>query len=357
MIKILTIIGARPQFIKAAVVSRALAQKPGVEEVLIHTGQHFDDNMSRVFFQQMQIPEPRYHLGIHSLTHGAMTGRMLIAVEEVALAEKPDVMMVYGDTNSTLAGALVASKLQIPLAHVEAGLRSFDMTMPEEVNRILTDRVSTLLFCPTVGAKENLIREGFSHYPCQMMITGDVMLDAAIHFQEMALPPDVDIPAGYIMVTFHRQSNTDNPEILLSITQALRRISEEFPLVVPLHPRTVGVMRQAGISLQSDRITVIPPVGYLESLWLLSHSRMVITDSGGLQKEAYFFGKACVTLRPETEWTELVDARANITAGTGAEEILRAFHLLKDKQIIPDLGIYGSGNASRTIAETLAAFI
>jgi UDP-GlcNAc3NAcA epimerase len=355
--KILTVIGARPQFIKAATVSAALNRySSGMEEVLVHTGQHFDDEMSKVFFEQMSIPQPRYHLGVHSLSHGAMTGRMMELLEEVAMKEKPDVIIVYGDTNSTLAGALVASKLDIPVAHVEAGLRSFDMKMPEEVNRILTDRLSRWLFCPTSIAKQNLQKEGFDAFPSDIIVNGDVMLDAALHFESMSQPPSVDLPDEYIMTTVHRQATTDDPAALKAVADAVTIISEVCPVVLPLHPRTSMMLKKTGISMNSGRILVIPPVGYLESLWLIKHCRMVITDSGGLQKEAFFFGKPCLTLREETEWSELVTVGANITAGTDPVNILSAFHHLLNLQFIPDLSLYGDGNASETIAEVISGY-
>lgn len=354
MKKVLTVIGARPQFIKAAVVSAEMKRRgESVQEVIVHTGQHFDRNMSDVFFTQMGIPEPDYNLEIHNLSHGAMTGLMIARLEEVMMKEKPDFVMVYGDTNSTLAGALAARKLNIPVAHVEAGLRSFDMKMPEEVNRVITDRISSILFCPTEKALENLIAEGFSNYDCRLEITGDVMLDAALHFLPMAVKPQADIPDEFIMVTFHRQSNTDISENLKSIVNALTRISVSKTLVIPLHPRTKAALGKAGLEFPAENILVIDPVGYLESLWLVKNSAMVITDSGGLQKEAFFMGKACLTLRDETEWTELTDAGVNITAGVDEQKIYNAFEKLTGAEFSPDLSIYGGGNASATIADLL----
>jgi UDP-GlcNAc3NAcA epimerase len=354
MRKILTVIGARPQFIKAAAVSAEIfLRKDQLQEVLVHTGQHFDDNISRVFFDQMHIPSPDYHLGIHSLSHGAMTGIMLTKLEEVISIEKPDVVMVYGDTNSTLAGALAARKMNIPVAHVEAGLRSFDMNMPEEVNRILTDRISSMLFCPTAKAIENLRNEGFENFGSRITLTGDVMLDAAIRFQPLAQKPQSEIPDNFILATIHRQSNTDDPENLRKILSTLTKIAREIPVVIPMHPRTRNIVGQNQPDVPLNDLIIIEPVGYLESLWLTNHAVMVCTDSGGLQKEAYFMGKACLTLRNETEWTELVQAGANITAGVQETAILEAFQQLKNISVKPDLSIYGAGEASKKIVEEL----
>jgi UDP-GlcNAc3NAcA epimerase len=317
MKKIVTVIGARPQFIKAAAVSRAVAAAGGLEEVIVHTGQHFDANMSQVFFDQMSIPRPDYHLNINGLTHGAMTGAMLAGIEEVLLKERPDHVMVYGDTNSTLAGALAAAKLGMPLAHVEAGLRSFNMAMPEEVNRILTDRVSSLLFCPTQVAKDNLLREGFDHFGVQMIITGDVMYDAMLYFRKSARPPDhVILPDDFVVATVHRAENTDNIVRLGELIVAINELAVTMPVVFPMHPRTAGVLQAPGLPALSKQVMVIRPVGYLEMLYLLLRCKMVVTDSGGMQKEAYFFGKPCITIRDETEWTELVDAGYNRICGS-----------------------------------------
>ncbi|MFO7723123.1 MAG: UDP-N-acetylglucosamine 2-epimerase (non-hydrolyzing) [Bacteroidales bacterium] len=354
MKKILTVIGARPQFIKAAAVSAAIAKRNGmIKEVLVHTGQHFDDNMSRVFFDQMHIPSPSYHLGIHSLSHGAMTGMMLMKLEEVIGIEQPDGVMVYGDTNSTLAGALAARKMNIPVAHVEAGLRSFDMSMPEEVNRILTDRISTILFCPTHKAKENLVREGFGHFDSSIVITGDVMLDAALRFLPAAVKPEIQLPDRFILATIHRQSNTDDPSTLRAIIGALGQIATERPVVIPLHPRTKAILDRMKPDPVYPSLIFTEPVGYLESLWLTSHAELVFTDSGGLQKEAYFMGKACITLRNETEWTELVDTGTNIPAGVTKTGILKAYNDLKDITVHPELELYGSGKASEHIVDEL----
>jgi UDP-GlcNAc3NAcA epimerase len=357
--KILTVIGARPQFIKASVVSMAL-RKSDLQEVLVHTGQHFDENMSDIFFRQMEIPAPSYNLEINSLGHGAMTGRMLEKLEEVILQEKPDLVMVYGDTNSTLAGSLAAKKLHIPLAHVEAGLRSFNLDMPEEINRILTDRISDLLFCPTDTAINNLLLEGFENFPAQMLRTGDVMLDAALHFEGIAkqkstIIRELNLPdQAYVLATVHRQENTDDPARLKGIVDALNEINRSTRVILPLHPRTRKILQNMKLDCKAQ---LIDPVGYLEMISLLSHSSMVITDSGGVQKEAFFFKKKCITLRDETEWTELVDHGLNILAGAGFENIVHTWG--KVRELSPDFSInlYGDGHAAEQITGHIQNFL
>lgn len=354
MTKIVTIVGARPQFIKAAPVSRAIRDQEGLHEVLIHTGQHFDENMSRVFFDQMEIPRPDYFLNIHSLSHGAMTGRMLEETESIMISERPDVVMVYGDTNSTLAGALAAAKLSVPVAHVEAGLRSHNTDMPEEINRILTDRVSRMLFCPTQVAVDNLVCEGFDHFPCEILLTGDVMYDASLHFSKKAHKPDkLRLPSTFALATVHREANTKHIMNLDSIIRGLNRAAEHADVVFPMHPRTRKVLNSNALPPLSEKIKVIQPVGYLEMLFLLKHCELVITDSGGVQKEAYFFHKPCITLREETEWTELTDAGYNKLCGTDPEKIDHATrHFLANKPSFQK-GLYGNGNASAIIAKAL----
>ncbi len=353
MTKIVTVIGARPQFIKAAPVSKAISDTENLVEYLVHTGQHFDDNMSQVFFHQMGIPVPDTHLNIHSVSHGAMTGRMTEEIEKILIKERPDWVMVYGDTNSTLAGALAAAKMHIPVAHVEAGLRSFNMDMPEEINRILTDRISRLLFCPTLTAEENLKKEGFDYFPCHVMTTGDVMYDAVLFFREKATAPKgVSIPKHFVLATVHRQENTDNPENLSSIIEALNEVSTQIPVVFPVHPRTAKILGE-NPGVLSEKVITTHPLGYLEIIYLLEHCRMVLTDSGGLQKEAYFFQKPCITLRQETEWTELVELGCNMLAGSDISRIREAFaHYMVNKVNFTE-GLYGKGNASAVIAEAL----
>ncbi|MDR4989096.1 MAG: UDP-N-acetylglucosamine 2-epimerase (non-hydrolyzing) [Bacteroidales bacterium] len=354
MKKIVTVIGARPQFIKASPVSRAIRDGGNIREVIIHTGQHFDDNMSKVFFEQMQIPRPDYELSIHSLSHGAMTGRMMESIESVLIGEKPDKVMVYGDTNSTLAGALAASKLHIPVAHVEAGLRSFNMRMPEEINRILTDRISSQLFCPTPTAAENLNKEGFGHFESRFMVTGDVMYDAALMFAEKASSPaGFEVPDTYVLTTIHRQENTDDLSRLSAVIEALNSISKSITLVFPVHPRTQKLLKNDSLPALSSNIKLIPPAGYLEMLFLLKNCQMVITDSGGVQKEAYFFEKPCITLRDETEWTELVEAGYNKICGNDKALITQAFDHFRSERLRFAAGLYGDGNASAIIASAL----
>lgn len=353
--KIVTVVGARPQFVKAGIVSKAISDFENLEEILVHTGQHFDANMSDVFFKDLGIPAPKYILDINGGSHGEMTGRMLIALEEIFVQEKPDMVMVYGDTNSTLAGALAAAKMHIPVCHVEAGLRSFNMKMPEEINRILTDRVSSILFCPTDAAVENLVAEGFdkSSKNVQILQVGDVMYDAAITFKDNAQKPDADLPDNFIVATFHRAENTDDADALRGIVDALNSVhSDIMPVVLPLHPRTKNAIEREGLSL--DVIT-LPPVGYTEMLWLLNHCSAVMTDSGGLQKEAFFFRKPCVTMREQTEWVELALQGYNIVAGSDTNTIVQAVRDSLAKEIPDNVNLYGGGSASQKIASTLSA--
>lgn len=357
--KIVTIIGARPQFIKAAVVSKQLKLK-GINEILIHTGQHFDKNMSDIFFEEMGISEPHYNLNIHGLSHGAMTGQMLEKIEKILLDEKPDHVMVYGDTNSTLAGSLAAVKIHIPVIHIEAGLRSYNMQMPEEVNRILTDRISSILFCPTDTAVANLKAEGYDAMNAKIINSGDVMEDSATFFNEVAKTRSKILDQlglksnSYILATIHRAENTDDPEKLLGIFDALDRINKEIPVVLPLHPRTANILKQKGI--QSD-IKILEPVGYLDMTMLTSNAAMVMTDSGGLQKEAFFFNRFCITLREETEWVELVQNGYNFLAGSDTEKITQAYQTLKGRGFVKNHNFYGGGSASENIANYLMTVI
>ncbi len=349
--KILTVIGARPQFVKAATVSRALAQQ-SIPEVLVHTGQHFDHNMSAVFFEEMEIPHPHYNLDIHGGGHGLMTGRMLEKLEEVFVAEKPDWVLVYGDTNSTLAGALAAAKLHIPVAHVEAGLRSFEMKMPEEINRILADRVSSVLFCPTTTAIQNLENEGYKNFDSEIILSGDVMYDAVLYYRTKVAARSTIISRlqlkTFALATLHRAENTNDPQRLRSICEALNQIHAETPVVLPLHPRTKAYLQQHQIPLH---VTVIDPIGYFDMLALLENCSLVLTDSGGLQKEAYFFEKFCITLRDQTEWTELVEAGANALAGADKNKILELYAHGKKIAVMATSDLYGRGDASTRIAQ------
>jgi UDP-GlcNAc3NAcA epimerase len=307
---ILTIVGARPQFIKASPVSSALTAT-GLHEILVHTGQHFDEEMSAVFFEELNIPSPAYNLEINGLGHGAMTGRMLERLEGVMLAERPDLVLVYGDTNSTIAGALAAAKLHIPLAHVEAGLRSFNRHMPEEVNRVVTDHLSTLLFCPTQTAVRNLAAEGITS---GVYAVGDVMYDttlaAVVRAEQCSkILETLELePRSYAVSTIHRAENTDDPDRIMNILAWLMNAAQKLPVILPLHPRTRKLI---GAQSFSPRIRVVEPLGYLDMTRLVHHAAAVFTDSGGLQKEAYFHRVPCVTLRDETEWIETVNAGWN----------------------------------------------
>lgn len=347
--KILTIIGARPQFVKAAVMSNAIQASTVFTEVVVHTGQHFDANMSDVFFEDLNIPKPDYTLNIHSLSHGAMTGRMMEEIEKILFKESPDLVLVYGDTNSTLAAALAASKMHVPLAHIEAGLRSYNMLMPEEQNRRITDMLSTWLFCPSLDAVQNLKKEGIDATNHQIHSVGDVMYDAVEFFSPHALT-ELNLPENFALLTLHRAENTDDKEQLTEIVSALNVLADnQFSIVFPIHPRTKMALN--GMKL-SDNILCIEPVGYLEMLGLLNQSSMVLTDSGGLQKEAYFSGKFCVTLRTETEWVELVDMGVNVLA-TDSEEIV--FQATKNfgTEIDNSEHVYGDGTACSKIIQIL----
>ncbi|RXJ67413.1 UDP-N-acetylglucosamine 2-epimerase (non-hydrolyzing) [Halarcobacter ebronensis] len=353
--KIITILGARPQFIKAGSISREIVKYKEIQEIIVHTGQHYDANMSDIFFDEMKIPKPDYFLGIGGKSHGAMTGQMIEKIEEVVLKEKPDWILVYGDTNSTLAGAIVASKLHVKLAHIEAGLRSFNMNMPEEINRILTDRVSQILFCPTDAAVENLKNEGFDNFNCKIVKSGDVMQDGAIFYKEYAIKPKCKIENDFILCTIHRAENTDDESRLKNIFEALEEISKEKQILLPLHPRTKKILENLKLNIQN--LTLIEPVGYLEMVWLINNCSLVMTDSGGLQKEAYFFRKKCITLRDETEWIELVKLGVNTLVGDNKKKILNAYEMsnILNRDNF-DLDLYGSGtieSSSHVIIESL----
>lgn len=352
--KLVTVLGARPQFIKAAPVSAAFQKHGGVHEVVVHTGQHFDSNMSAIFFSQLGLRDPDHHLDIHGGSHGRMTGRMLEAVEEVLQQERPDCVLVYGDTNSTLAGALAAAKLHIPVAHVEAGLRSNDRRMPEELNRILVDNLSELLFCPTQAAVDNLIAEGVRGRRAVVELAGDVMLDAVKQFSGKASPPSgwPDLET-FVLATFHRAENTDDALRLEEIVEGLNEVHRKVaPVVVPLHPRTQGAIESANLEAQ---FTTIEPVGYLEMLWLLRNSQLVITDSGGLQKEAYMSGRACLTLRDSTEWPELLEMGANQLVPAERRTIVEHVHSEIGRTVEVSDTLYGGGEASERILATLLA--
>lgn len=355
--KIITVVGARPQFVKAAVVSRAIKEhnkaniESQIEEKIIHTNQHYDANMSDIFFEEMCIPKPHYNLHVGGGTQGAMTGRMLEKIEAILLGEKPDYVLIYGDTNSTLAGALAAVKLHIPVVHVEAGLRSFNMRMPEEVNRILSDRVSKLLLCPTNTAVNHLANENIT---AGVINVGDVMYDAVKFYGEIAVPSkDVRelVQGEYYLSTVHRAENTDDIVRLKGIMSALNDIAVKTKVILPLHPRTKKVLVMNDIKI--DNVIVIDPVGYFDILYLLKNSIGALTDSGGMQKEAYFLNKPCFTLRDETEWTELVDCGANILVGADYEKIMSAVTNLNFDNKVFEQQLFGDGEAGKKIVDVL----
>lgn len=349
--KILTIIGARPQFIKAAALSKRVQEMDHVEEILVHTGQHYDPQMSAVFFEQLKIPKPKYTFKGGGKSHGEMTGYLIAEIEKIIILETPDCVLVYGDTNSTLAGAIAASKLHIPIAHVEAGLRSFNMQMPEEVNRILTDRVSRFLFCPTTNAMEHLDREGFDHWEASKYLVGDIMYDVSLMFQEY-LPDHSPLEFPFTLGTVHRAENTDSPEVLDSIIQELNAIAADIHIVLPLHPRTRKVIERLGIPLHLN-IEVLEPLPYLDFMHYLKFCTHVFSDSGGLQKEAYFMKKNCFVLREETEWTELIDSNHNVLVPPSAKNLSKVFK--KREQLNHDFSknIYGQGNSAELILNIL----
>ena len=344
MLKILTVVGARPQFIKAAVVSRAIRNFQGISEIIVHTGQHFDTNMSNIFFAELDIVPPAYNLGIGGGSHGAMTGQILEEIEKVLETEKPDWVLVYGDTNSTLAGALAAAKLHIPIAHVEAGLRSYNKRMPEEINRILTDHVSTLLFCPTRIAVENLTKESITQ---GVHHVGDVMYDATLNARAKArsrsdILKRLNIENGnFILATVHRAENTDSKETLSEVIAYLKSRAKEKPVVLPLHPRTATCIKKYQLDLGS--IIAIDPIGYLDMTALMDGCAEICTDSGGVQKEAYFHRKRCTTLRDETEWVETIEAGWN-----------RLWKVKDFVAPVSDIADYGDGSTSNKILNLIS---
>jgi len=358
MRKIVTVIGARPQFIKASVVSHVIRQFDQMQEVLVHTGQHFDANMSDVFFEELGMRQPDHFLDIHGVGHGAMTGRMLEQVEKVLISEKPDAVLVYGDTNSTLAGALAAAKLHIPVAHVEAGLRSFNLAMPEEINRILTDRISRWLFTPTSAASAHLRSEGVAYG--QIEEVGDVMYDVSLHHGRRVdasgriLAQLGLAPASYVLATVHRAENTDHEQRLLAIVDGLEAVANRLTVVWPLHPRTRGVLQGIGrLAGLSPNLRLIDPVGYLDMVQLEKYAAAIATDSGGVQKEAFFFGVPCLTLRDETEWVELVDAGWNRLVPPLSADAVHGAVMAAIGSTGKSVEPYGSGDAAQKIVNAL----
>lgn len=355
--KIATVVGARPQFIKAAVLSRLIEQMEGMQEVLIHTGQHYDARMSEIFFQELELPKPDYALGIGSGTQAEQTGRGMIAIESTLLSERPDTVLVYGDTNATIAGALAAAKLGIPVAHIEAGLRSFDRTMPEEINRCVTDHLSSWHFCPTQVAVENLRREGITHNVVQV---GDVMYDALRFYTQDGASPVVEelqsvVGGDFALCTLHRAGNTDDEDRFRRLWDGINRLADEVPVVLPLHPRTRNVIERLQVAT-SPRVHVIEPVGYRDMLCLEKQSRLIATDSGGVQKEAYMQGVPCLTLRDNTEWTETVETGWNRLVGHDPELLLaEAKRFLNQETPADRPQLYGEGDAGERILQRLAA--
>lgn len=351
MKKVLTILGARPQFIKAAAFSRALRGYDNIQEIIVHTGQHYDENMSNVFFEEMDIPKPKYQLSTGGKSHGAMTGQQLEQIEEIIFIESPDLVLVYGDTNSTLAGALAAVKLHIPVAHVEAGLRSYNRKMPEEINRVLTDQISSYLFVPTMSSKNNLLKEGVDE--SRIHIVGDIMYDATLYYKTKKVKPkwfDGLNLSIFSLCTVHRAENTDNLQKLSDIFKGLSY--SHIPFILPLHPRTLDRITNYGIEIPKN-VFIVEPVGYLEMVWLEINSEFIVTDSGGVQKEAYFHGKQCITLREETEWIELVATGVNTLVGSNKEKIIEA---LKNQAFVDgDSNIYGEGITAQKILEVLVS--
>ncbi len=358
--KIVTIVGARPQFIKASAISRVIEEKyfDRVEEVLVHTGQHFDHNMSQVFFDELDISRPRFNLEIAGGTHGAMTGRMLEAIEKVLIETKPDLVLIYGDTNSTLAGALAAAKLHIPIAHVEAGLRSYNMHMPEEINRILADRVSSLLLCPTVTAIKNLADEGLTS---GVSLVGDVMYDVSLHYRDLARQRSnvLDrlglVEGDYILATCHRAENTDDPKRLREIAFALADIAAKRPVVLPAHPRIAKILADQGLIAFMKGVNIVAPLAFLDMIRLEQSASVIVTDSGGVQKEAFFYGIPCITMRDETEWVETVELGWNQLVGANRNQILAALsdsHNQRSQSAKP----YGDGKASEKILNIIEGY-
>ena len=357
--KLVNLVGARPQFVKAAVVSKAIDRFPEIDQILVHSGQHYDDAMSKIFFTEMEIPRPHHNLGISEGGHGDQTGRMLIAIEKLLMELRPDGVLVYGDTNTTLAGALAAAKLHIPVFHIEAGLRSFDRRMPEEINRVVVDHLSCQMFAPTVTAVNNLEREGISVGIVHNV--GDVMYDAALLYSSRAdskskILASLEAHArDYVLLTIHRAENTDNPEKLAVICETLNRLTRRIAVIFPAHPRTLKALGQARLLAKLDAVRIINPVGYLDMVMLEKNARLIITDSGGVQKEAFFYRVPCVTFRDTTEWVELVELGWNrLAPPTSVDEQLGAIEASFNALPITDLQPYGTGKAAAQIAEILS---
>ena len=359
MKKVVTVIGARPQFVKAAVLSKIIKKHNTIQEVIIHTGQHFDANMSAVFFEEMMIPKPAYNLEVNSLSHAAMTGQMMGKIEEILEIERPEALIVYGDTNSTIAGALAAKKMNIKVVHIEAGLRSFNMNMPEEINRILTDRISDLLSCPSQGAINNLHNEGFQNLPVLIENHGDIMKDAVSYYSQFSVNKSSIIKDQklqkneFVLATIHRQENTDEISKLTAIFKALEEIHHTQPVILPLHPRTRIALEKVDIQ---PKINLIDPIGYYDMLELLKNCSMVITDSGGLQKEAFFTKKQCIVVRDETEWGELVANGYAKVVGSNTKKIIQTFDTFRAMKKEFTIDLYGD-NVGEKIYQSIYELI
>ena len=354
MKKILTVLGARPQFVKSAMFSKAVQSNASLNEIIVHTGQHYDANMSDVFFKELGIPEPNINLGISELNHGAMTGRMLEKLEAVMIKESPDLVLVYGDTNSTLAASLAASKLHIKIAHVESGLRSYNKLMPEEKNRLITDHLSDFLFCPTETAVDNLRKEGLKN---GVHLVGDIMLDLSIYANEIISTQNANIEnkysEDYVLLTLHRPENTDNKIRLEEIFKAMNKISKDIEIVMPIHPRTKKII--AGKSQWLDGIKIIDPQPYLSFTSLQKSAKAIFTDSGGLQKEAFFNSVPCITLRDETEWKETVELGWNDVVGANHPAIIEAWKNIDHKKRVNNVSPYGEGDTAKRIMNIISA--
>jgi len=378
--KIVTIVGARPQFIKAAAVRRALCafnqslkarSRKQIREILVHTGQHYDYLMDRVFFEELKLPRPDYHLGAGSGSHAVQTAKMLEGVERVLEKERPEITLVYGDTNSTLAGALAAAKLSIPVAHVEAGLRSYRPSMPEEINRLVADHLAWVLFCPTAQAVRNLSKEGIRNSDKTVVENvGDVMYDSILYYSKLAekksailknlnlLTPDASRLTNYYLATLHRAENTDDPKRLKSILGGLVEIARDLPVVLPMHPRTKKMIGVHRLLKEVKGIKLIDPVSYFDMIKLEKHAMMILTDSGGVQKEAYWFGVPCITLRDETEWGETIRSGWNMLAGTESHQIVKAVKRQKSRRCLAGkTGLFGDGKAGEKIIRVLAHYL
>lgn len=351
--KIVTIVGARPQFIKASCLSREIKNNKDIMEVIVHTGQHFDEQMSNVFFNELDIPEPKYNLDIHNLSHGAMTGRMIEKIEEVLIKEKPNVVIVYGDTNSTLAGALASIKLHIPIAHIEAGLRSYNMNMPEEINRILTDHISTVLFCPTESTKETLMKENIQK---NGIVVGDIMYDSFLYIRKKIEQQKRVSLQRICLLTLHREENTDDINKIIELFLTLTEISKQYNyyFVFPVHPRVKKLFQKHNFNDDEfDRIFFIEPQSYEDMVNLERYSTIILTDSGGVQKESYWSNIPCITLRKETEWTELVECGVNKLTGLNSKNIKESFEYFLNNKISFPANLYGDGKTSNKILDVL----